>query len=439
MDLGEQNRALLTAARQISAWIEDHLSSPSERVIDADKFAVESSISVDISTPNTFTDGTPACFSAARFVVSAVPPPEEYKPRGRLLRHLQVPEALMARAPTLEKLKAVLLRGSDSGRATCLTAAAGMGGLGKTVLAALAMEDPEVQERFSDGIIGVTIGNSPDKDHLLREIGAIAEALGVSKRGWTRENARDRIGRLFENKAVLLVIDDIWSAADVDWRPRIGKGNSAILFTTRQQDLYLSITGTEMVEVDFLTKEEARALLAFHAKVDVEDLPPDVNEILQHCGLRENKEDSRVPAFAVCIAGKMVSTPTGNWGAVLKHFVDSRIDWIVAPSDYSDHKSIYDWIHASVTFLLPEDQERYLKCSILDENEVVEFDDFFILWADYLLEGSDEAAQEQIGHWLQSLHNASLLNWDKRSNVVTFHDLQLDYVKCRASGGRLKR
>jgi hypothetical protein len=351
------------------------------------------------------------------------------RPRG-ILRPLRVSPDLIPRTAALEKLKRVLLRERGSGQCTYLTAAAGMGGIGKTALASLAMNDPDVQQRFPDGIIAVTMGHNPSTLRIEEELCAIPMVMGESKADWTVNYAPEKIARLFEGKAVLLVVDDVWDAADVSWWPRTDLGDSAILFTTRHRDFDSAITSTAMVEADFLTPQEAREMLASRAGIKpAEALPPEADRILLHCGHRS--DSSRVPAFAVCIAGTMAKNLQYNWQDVLDHFANSRIDKLKAPNYYSEHESVYDWIHASVTYLHPEDRARYLRCCVFDDDEVVPEKAFLTRWKRDLKAG--EKPESQVRRWLATLHNACLLNWNGEDREITFHDLHLDYIRWHAS------
>jgi len=350
-----------------------------------------------------------------------------------ILRHLHVSPKLLPRSAAVEKLKRVLLREREAGTCTYLTAAAGMGGIGKTVLASLAMNDPDVQARFPDGIVAITIGRQPSDLWLEGEIRGIHEALirrealvgekSDWKSDWTPNNAYDKILDLLRSKAVLLVVDDLWNVKDIRWLPR-ELGNSGILITTRHREIAGVMPTVATVEADFLTPEEARELLAFHAGTTEDALPPEADKILLHCGHRHN--DSRVPAFAVCMAGAMVHR-VGNWDNVLRLFGKHQIQEIgpETPKDYDDHRTIYDWIHVSVDFLSTEDRKRYLICSGLKDDAEIEDEFFQTLWKDRdgLLYRS----------WLGTLNDACLLNWNKEEQIVTFHDLHMDYLRYRAS------
>jgi NB-ARC domain len=57
-----------------------------------------------------------------------------------------------------------------------LTALAGMGGIGKTVLAKALIDDPVVQRAFPDGIVWITAGKERKRDSI-EEMRKVAKAL----------------------------------------------------------------------------------------------------------------------------------------------------------------------------------------------------------------------------------------------------------------------
>ena len=335
------------------------------------------------------------------------------QPRG-VLRALNVPEWKLAREGALNKLKSALLRQTDDGQTTLLTAMAGTGGIGKSVLAQLAMDDIEIQQRFPDGIIALTIGREPTVPQVESEIRQIPKALGESPQGWEWSTAREELEAIFATKKILLVLDDVWDHKDLTWRPRI-LGQSAILITTRDSEVGAAFPGLQLVEADYLEPGEDRELLAHHSGIPVESLPPASERILHHC--------NRL-AYAVSMAGSMVETPE-MWNAVAEALEESRIHQIGIPREDTLHRNVYEVIHTSVEFLAktdPECQQRLLQCSVFPDDTAIPESVFAVLWDTH---GSDYHIT------LNRLAKRHLLTW--QHGVVTFHDLQMDYLRSRTA------
>jgi hypothetical protein len=65
----------------------------------------------------------------------------------------------------------------NRGQPIALTALAGMGGIGKTVLAQALVRDEIVQQAFPDGIVWITIGRESTRDSIA-VLKDVAKALG---------------------------------------------------------------------------------------------------------------------------------------------------------------------------------------------------------------------------------------------------------------------
>jgi hypothetical protein len=101
-----------------------------------------------------------------------------------------------------------------------LTALSGMGGIGKMVLAHAVMRDSLVQDAFPDGVVWITIGKENTVD-LLASFREVGKALGDDLQGYeTLPAAINRYKTVLAQRAVLMVVDDIWKKSDLSrsWR-----------------------------------------------------------------------------------------------------------------------------------------------------------------------------------------------------------------------------
>ena len=168
--------------------------------------------------------------------------------------------------------------------------ALGVGGMGKTTLAAMVAEHPDVRRYFIDGVVWVYVGdqelNYSRYTQCLRELVAqldfyqgvplFAELLHVpgetlSKRRRREEGfmlyARETIAELLHDRSVLIILDDVCFEPDLDWfdfAPMPGESqddldsNCALLVTTRCRTL---LPAADTVEVDMLDEADAITLL----------------------------------------------------------------------------------------------------------------------------------------------------------------------------------
>ncbi|WP_071881431.1 NB-ARC domain-containing protein [Gloeothece verrucosa] len=143
-----------------------------------------------------------------------------------------------------------------------ISAIYGLGGIGKSTLAAALCYEPAVQSHFPDGILWATLGQEPD---LLSLVCSWIERLGdYSYKPTTVEVASIHLRTLLYEQSVLLVVDDVWNPEDVE--PfRVGGAGCRVLVTTREA----KILGAERYDLDVMTPEQAEALLthAWRAKL----------------------------------------------------------------------------------------------------------------------------------------------------------------------------
>ncbi|MEK7753367.1 MAG: NB-ARC domain-containing protein, partial [Acidobacteriota bacterium] len=113
-----------------------------------------------------------------------------------------------------------------------LTALSGMGGIGKTVLAQALTRDEVVKQAFPDGIVWVTAGREKRRD-FVEDMREVAKALGDDLSRYENPLACEHQYRTtIANKAALIVVDDVWSKADIE--PLLAESpRSRFLFTTR--------------------------------------------------------------------------------------------------------------------------------------------------------------------------------------------------------------
>lgn len=251
---------------------------------------------------------------------------------GRIVRRLLPPDAVAADASNHlreaggfapKRSKSAFFAGTGRGTTGTIVAissvaesttehdrkALGMGGIGKTTMAAMAASRRDVRSYFKDGVAWIHLGQnaedtitqeavSPSWSNLtygfyvdcLREIGRQLNLEGPmvlpdlihapsermadrrNKEQVLMEEARDVMSRSLNGLSVLIVLDDVAWKDDVGWfqfqaAPEGGEsndiqGNVAVLVTTQVRDL---LPAADTVELDLLNEEEAIRLLVTEA------------------------------------------------------------------------------------------------------------------------------------------------------------------------------
>jgi WD40 repeat protein len=167
-----------------------------------------------------------------------------------------LPPNFVPRPAEYEKLKSLLLSTDRAKPVAITTALTGAGGFGKTTLAAALCHDEDIVENFDDGILWLTLGQTPD---ILNALLTAYAALTGQRPGFSGvEDAAFQLGQKLADRACLLVIDDVWDAAHL--RPFLRGGeSSASLFTTRDAAI---VGEAEPVNVDQMREAEAIAMLS---------------------------------------------------------------------------------------------------------------------------------------------------------------------------------
>jgi WD40 repeat protein len=312
--------------------------------------------------------------------------------------YIDRPEAIRALRDTLF--------GADGHRAIALTALEGMGGIGKTVLAQALFKDEVVGQAFPDGMVWITVGREPTHDWAakLREI---THVLGVSDEAVSPETLYKTT---IASKAALIVIDDIWSKADLD--PFLAESPcSRFLFTTRDASI-AKFSGAREHRVDLLDAPQARELLALWAGLEAAQLPPAADDILRECG--------GLPLALSTVGALLREAAPAEWAdtaELLRNAELAAIEEQLPPGQ----QSFFRAIEVSVKALEPKLQQQYGRLAVLLEDMPAPLPVLRTLW------NVDEAEARRIG---RRLADRSLAQRDGES-ANRLHDLQLDYVRAR--------
>ena len=185
---------------------------------------------------------------------------------GKLIAVPSLPSHYLARAERMKVLRDALRADLDRpvviGGAAARVGVHGMGGIGKSVLASALAHDRKIREAFPDGVVWIGMGSLPDVPTLQRRV---HKDLGGDGAFETEHQGKARLKELLADKAVLLVLDDVWRRSDVDWFDVLGSRCRALI-TTRDTGLLTALGGVHHV-VELLTDEEALDVLALAAGV----------------------------------------------------------------------------------------------------------------------------------------------------------------------------
>ncbi|WP_376790876.1 NB-ARC domain-containing protein [Thermoflexus sp.] len=320
-----------------------------------------------------------------------------------------LPDHYLPREEYLAPLRQALL--GDSTAPLGIVGVHGMGGIGKSVLAAALAHDLQVQAAFPDGIIWLSIGREPN-------LPARQEDLYLILTG-ERENFKDAAqGRLFLNqalpeKACLVILDDVWEARHAEAFPRLPPGARArYLLTTRNSEI-LQTLGAQIFSLDVLSEEQALTLLADWAGQPRETLPPEARAVAQECGY--------LP-LALAMVGAFVRRNPESWARALRRLRTADLEKLRTLFPGYEHPTLLAALAVSVEALPETARERYLDLAVFPEEAAIPLPILRAFWAPL---GLDE---DDIDDLVTTFVDRSLARRDE-AGALRLHDLQHDYLR----------
>ena len=290
-----------------------------------------------------------------------------------------------------------------------LTAIAGMGGIGKTVLAGALIRDNVVQQAFPDGIVWITVGREKQQD-FVQQMKEIAKALGDDLSRYDNPvSCQNQYKTTIAKKAALIVVDDVWSKADfvalLAESPR-----SRFLFTTRDASI-ANFVGARKHQADLLDLAQSRELLGLWANLPVEQLPPEADEIIRECG--------QLPLALSQIGAMLRDQTPAIWGdtlGLLRNLdLSAMQEQLPIGQDY-----FFRAVEVSFLALTPRMQEKYKALAVLLEDMPAPVQILQPLW-----KTSEAEARLTSKHFV----DRSLAQREPDGENIRLHDLQLDYVR----------
>lgn len=133
----------------------------------------------------------------------------------------------------------------------------GMAGLGKTTLATAVSRLCDVRFSFPDGVFWIEMGKNPPIPTRQGDIGvAFGDVLDEYP---DRQRGKSRLSDILKNKAVLIVLNDVWDYRHVD-AFSVNAPQSRLLVTTRIGHISTQL-GVSSYEINVLTENEGVELI----------------------------------------------------------------------------------------------------------------------------------------------------------------------------------
>lgn len=327
-----------------------------------------------------------------------------------------LPVNYIERRRELELLRSTVLREESSRRIT-LTALKGMAGIGKTVLAQALCLDEVTHAAFPDGVIWLNLGKDPrDLVPLLREAG---RAVGDSLDGYdSLQTASNQLRSTLRDKAVLLVLDDVWDSRDA--APfLIDSPRSRLLITTRDARIGVAL-GAGQQTLDVLNLEQSLHLISLWSDCADAGLPQEATQIVHECG--------RLP-LAVAMVGALVRGKPDRWKNVLHKLRNADLESIRQRFPEYPHPDLLRAIEISVDALDEDVRACFLDFAVFPEDSPIPEGAIQTLW---------QLDEYDVQDKVDQLVDLSLAARDT-DRRLRMHDLLLDYLRRRLGPEQLQK
>jgi hypothetical protein len=293
----------------------------------------------------------------------------------------------------------------------------GLGGVGKTILAAALAQQPLVRQFFTGGILWTELGPKPSLRVRLEEWGRLL-ALNLAAMPDLEACSR-RLHAELETRQALLIVDDVWETAD-GLHFLVGGPRCRVVVTTRELPVAHDLaTPHRMIPVDTITPAAAVALLRALAPEVVDSNSQKAEEL---CARLEY-----LP-LAITLAGRFLAnealtTPRQHQLiAVLLASAEERL----ALAQHTPRAGIEDVrpslraiFALSVERLQPKDQERFALLSWLGGEPLT--------WTDAMAAAVWDTSEQETAESLTRLLQRGLI--EKRGSRYRLHALLADFAE----------
>ena len=319
-----------------------------------------------------------------------------------------LPPHFVQRPAEFDALKNLLLNPARTEPVAITTALSGAGGFGKTTLAAALCHDEDIVQNFDDGILWVTLGQTPN---VLGALLTAYAALTGERPGFSGvEDAAFQLGQKLEERTCLLVIDDVWDQEHLRPFLRGGK-SSARLFTTR--DAGIASTASP-VNVDEMRAAEALALL-------VNSVPNleagQARALASHLG----EWPLALELAAAMMRERIRQGDSASHAAerLLKIIACKGVQAIGDPTAALRHRTISSVLEVSLDLLDVSGRRRLAELSIFPEDVAIPLAAASAVW------GLDEFDAEDLASRLERL---SLVKLGLERAVLRLHDVMRSWL-----------
>ncbi len=298
----------------------------------------------------------------------------------------------------------------------------GMGGIGKSTVAAAFCCDETVRRAFSD-IYWIKLGAEADIRSAWRDI---AEEL--DKPGDLNETEIMReLSRTFADTDCLFVLDDCWHVEIVEFfKCALDRTRNRVLFTSRDLSIN-NVLGIDHIDIKKLGNSQAKKLLANRCRLDVNELPEACDTLLEKLGGHP---------LAIAISASMY-LEWNDWNLIIDSYYESESEFGMNMPDYG-YKNVFLSVSASLKLLSENYRKAFEKLVVFPYGKSIDIGVLGRFVSVDICGDKSDGLAAKTSIFVKKLASKSLIEFDEQSKSVTVHPLILDYLKKSADERRLQ-
>ncbi len=328
--------------------------------------------------------------------------------------HISSPDAISS-------IKALICRDLDEPSvitsATQALTLQGMGGIGKSVLAAEFARSCSTRRSFPDGVFWLKFGYNVNK--TFSNLETLRNAFDKSRVIHSGlDDLVNHVTGLLKNRICLLILDDVWHLSEIEPFTKILGARTRLLITTRDESIGNALSAQKM-NLEVFNENRSLQLLAKWSGHAVENLPSEAALVAKECGY--------LP-LALGICGAMVHANT-LWSDLVEALHEADLEYLSSKILHYPYLSVFKSIKVGIDLLLRDEPlaaELLVDLCVFRPDRPFPENAVLTMWQHHKKVRNREARKI-----INLLCSRSLVQTSESG--LSFHDLTYDFIKGSAN------